>query len=313
MSNPVDQEEHLAARIAWLYYQEGYTQEAIARQMSISRARVNRIIGEARETGLISVVLNYRFPECVAIEDELRNRYGLEDVGVVPTAADPDRLIRQIGALAAAELDRMLSDHQTLALGWGRTIAAVAQSLPRRQGRGNTVVSLFGGTPLGNALNPNDLTARFGEILDARRYYLNAPMFLDSIELRDQLCREPAIRRVLERIAGADFALLSVTDLGEDSKSRVFGLIDEETRRSLLEAGAVGECAGIYLDAAGQPVTHQISRHMIGAELEVLRALPRVMLASGGLQKVGVLRACLAAGLGNVLVTDLETARALIQ
>jgi len=312
MSDLIDNDQHLAAQIAWLYHHEGLTQDAIARRVGLTRARVNRILGQAREQGLVSVGLNYRFTDCIELEDALRRSYALVDARVVPTSPDADRLIDHLGAAGAHLLDRVLEEGDTLALGWGRTIAAVGRNLPRRSARNNTVVSLYGGATRGYALNPYDLTARFGEILDAQRHYLTAPMFMESSELRDALSREPSIRQVISMIVGAKVALLSATDLSDDSKSMVFGLFDASTRHSLLSAGVVGECGGIYLDAAGRSVSHPLTRRMIAPSLDAMRGIPKRILASGGPQKVAVIRACLLAGLGNLLVTDTDTARALL-
>jgi len=79
-----------------------------------------------------------------------------------------------------------------------------------------------------------------------------------------------------------------------------------------LAAGAVGDVLGYVLDAEGRPVGHPINERVIGVELEDLRGIPDVILAAGGLHKVPILKAVLGLGLVDTLVTDENTARAVM-
>ncbi len=45
----------LAARAAWLSFIGGYTQEEIAQRLGLSRVKINRLIAEATEAGLVRV------------------------------------------------------------------------------------------------------------------------------------------------------------------------------------------------------------------------------------------------------------------
>ncbi|MCC5885941.1 MAG: sugar-binding transcriptional regulator [Gammaproteobacteria bacterium] len=306
-------EDHLAAAVAWSYYQEGLTQDAIAVRLGMSRARVIRILHEARSRGLVRITVDYEFQDCLALETALRVRFGLDAARVVPTAADSATCVRLIGQAAGDYLDSVLTAGATLALGWGRTVDAALPALRPRRDRGHTVASLFGGLPRGGTLNPYDATARFARVLDAQRYYVPAPMFASSVAARDVIRNEPSVRVALERAVSADLALISASDLGDNSKNLVFGVLDAPLRDSLREAGAVGDSCGIYLDASGRRIEHPVTQRMIVPDFDGLLQIPRIVLASGGAEKVPVVYACLQAGLGHVLITDADTADALLE
>ncbi len=53
-----DDDEQLRVRVAWLYFMEGLTQADIAGKLGITRLRANRLLGEARESGLVSIQVN---------------------------------------------------------------------------------------------------------------------------------------------------------------------------------------------------------------------------------------------------------------
>ncbi len=300
------------ASIAWMYYQEGMTQDAIAGHLGLTRARIIRLLNDARNQGIVRITVNYRFRHCVEAEHALCERFSLREARVIPTAGDGDTTLNLIGQAAGSYLDSVLVPGASLALGWGRTVDAALPALTPRRDRNHTVVSLYGGLPAGHRLNPYDTTARCARILDAKSYYVTAPMFVSSTATRARILAEPSVKAVLDRAAAADIALISATDLGPHSKNLVYQVIDSELRESLLAAGAVGDSCGIYLDACGRPIEHPVTQRMIVPPLGGLLAIPRIILASGGADKVDILFACLTLGLGNVLVTDEATAGALL-
>ena len=52
-----DSHAALVARICWHYYKEGQTQDVIAQHLKITRKRVNQILGEARESGVVQITI----------------------------------------------------------------------------------------------------------------------------------------------------------------------------------------------------------------------------------------------------------------
>ncbi|TPJ88097.1 hypothetical protein FJ434_11430 [Mesorhizobium sp. B2-5-13] len=90
------------------------------------------------------------------------------------------------------------------------------------------------------------------------------------------------------------------------------GLIGEDDLISLHQAGAVGDICGHWIDADGQLVNHPLNHRVIGLAPESLRDIDTVILPSGGLDKVPVLRAVLRLGVVDVLITDEQTAAAIL-
>src|SRR5829696_8120650 len=60
-----EEDEQLRVRVAWLYFMEGLTQADIAGKLGITRLRANRLLGEARESGLVNIQVNARLAGCV--------------------------------------------------------------------------------------------------------------------------------------------------------------------------------------------------------------------------------------------------------
>src|SRR5882757_3894463 len=140
--------------------------------------------------------------------------------------------------------------------------------------------------------------------LDATCYYVTAPMFAETKQLRDALVSSEPVRSVLDMARRVDMALLSAVDLSAQSKALEYDVISRRLWQSLRDAGAVGDVCSHYLDIDGKPIAHPIAARMINPTLDDLRNVPELILAAGGRQKVSIIRGAILARLCHVLVTD---------
>ena len=305
-------DEQRRTRIAWLYYVEGLTQAAIAERLAVSRVKVVRDLQIGRQTGLVRIQINGRLAPCVALERELERRFGLVQAVVVPTPHDPSHLPATIGVALGSWLSDRLEAGQAIGVGWGRTLHWSVRALRRRELAGLTVVSLLGGIGHGSEVNMYETASRAAEALGAQCYYLAAPAYASSPELRDMLLAQAGLEEVLERGRGADLALVSVGTLQPTATIRRIDLLAAPDAEALAAQGAVGDLLGTFLDVEGRPVDHSLNRCAVGLPVADLKRIPRTVLASGGTEKVPVITAALAGGYVNHVITDERTAEALV-
>ena len=302
----------LMARICWFYFKEGQTQEVIAQRLALTRKRVNRILNEARASGFVQITINNPIGACAELEARLIEAFGLRRAVVVPAPAAAADVRAVVGAAAGQYVSDRLAPGASLGITWGGTINAAAQNVLRRQNQRNTVVLLCGGLARSTQINPYDNAAMFARALDATCYYVTAPMLAETAELRALLLNSDPVREVLQMTRKLDMALLSAVDLSPDSKALEYGVISRETWRSLRAAGAVGDVCGHYLDVDGNAVVHPIVDRTINSPLDDLRAVPELVLAAGGAQKVPIIHGAIRAALCHVLITDETAATALL-
>ena len=98
-----------------------------------------------------------------------------------------------------------------------------------------------------------------------------------------------------ERARAADLAIVSVGGLTPDATLFQRGLLPAAMLTSLRRAGAVGDVLGHFVDADGRVVDHPVNRRIMAVALRDLRSVPRIVVASGGPDKVAALRAALRA------------------
>ena len=83
--------------------------------------------------------------------------------------------------------------------------------------------------------------------------------------------------------------------------------------KALAARGAVANMLCYFVDAGGRLVDHAVNDRVMAIGLDVVSAVPNVVLAAGGPQKIAAIRAALKAVDANVLITDADTAAALVE
>jgi DNA-binding transcriptional regulator LsrR (DeoR family) len=302
----------IVARVCWAYFKEGQTQEAIAQRLGLTRKRVIRILNDARASGFVQITINDPMGACAELEARLQSAFALRRAIVVPAPPPGVDVRTVVGAAAGQYVSNHLAAGASIGITWGGTINAAAQNIRRRRGQDNTVVLLCGGLARSTAINPYDNAAMFARALDATCYYVTAPMFADTAELRQQLMASEPVREVLQMTRRLDMALLSAVDLTRESRALEYGVISRDAWRSLRSAGAVGDICGHYLDAEGATVDHPLAHRTINPPLADLRSVKELVLAAGGAHKAPIIQGALRAGLCHVLITDEAAATALL-
>jgi DNA-binding transcriptional regulator LsrR (DeoR family) len=298
-------------KTAWLYYVEGLTQEQIAERLGVNRVKVMRTLAACQAEGIVVTTINARTADQIALERRLEKRWGLDAAVVVPTPSGDEHLEKAIGHAIAAYLGETMRDGITLAIGGGATLHASLAFLARRQLRDAAVVALVGSLPHSQWINPSIVAAKVADVYGIDSYQLPAPVVVHDPALRDLLWAQPELKDVRSRAANADIALLTVGEISPQATVFRHGIVPPSLIPSLTAKGAVANMLSYFVDAEGRLVDHEINQRIVAIGLDVVAAAPNVVLAAGGMHKVGAIRAALKAVSARVLITDSRTAAAL--
>jgi len=307
-----DSDERRRLRIAWAYFIEGMTQSEIAQQFDLNRVRINRILSAARESGMVQITINSPEASFVALERSLEGAFGLRRVVIVPTPASEDQLETSIAAGAGAHFSTLLEDERSVGIGWGRTLRLSLQFMGRRNLKNLSVVALIGGLTRASVMNAYETASHLADLYTADCFYIAAPAYADDEATRDILRGQTMIQDVLNQAQTLDGALISVGGMGPSSTMESLGLITPDDRKTLIEAGAVGDVMGHFIDRNGQVVDHAINRRVIAVEPAVLQGKSNITLASGGVDKDDVILGALRGGYADILITDDATGQRLL-
>lgn len=310
----MDPELSLSIRAAWLAYVGGHTQEQIAERLSVSRVKVQRLIASAMQSGLIKFFVEGVPAECMALEDQLMRTFGLKRCVVVPDTQialdDAADAIPALAVAAARQLTRVLDagEVRTIGVGHGRTLAAMVERMPAATRQDTRFVSLLGSLTRRSAANPFDLIAKLAERTGGECYFMPVPFLADSRADAQVLRAQRGVQHVLGLVRECQLCVVGVGDLSQDTHLLRTQSVTAEELAALRSAGAVGELAGCFVAANGEPVKCEMNERAVGATLDDLRGRD-VLAVAGGTYKADAIRAVLNTGLITELIVDEATAQ----
>lgn len=318
-----DDEDALMIRAAWYYYVGGLNQEMTAARLGLTRARVNKMLSEARESGLVSISIDHQRVGMLPLEDVLRERFGLDfcistpAFGFHDTSSDDSEVrkkiaFRAVGVAAANHLKTLLSENDdiTVGTGWGRTIEQMTLQLAGVRAPHARFISVMGSLTANNAYNPFEVVHSLARRTGGQGFFLPVPFIADTMDDKKVLLSQRSVVKAMEIAQSASVCIISAGELTEDSLLRRQGMISRAELESLRAAGAVGDTNGIFFDSDGRQVDHDLNQRTLALGFEQLKALPVILLIAGQ-EKAQAAKALLRSGIVNGLIIDGDAAEAL--
>lgn len=308
------------AEAAQLYYAEHHTQAQIAQRMGVSRSNVSRMLKGARAQGMIEIRIHPPLRTLPGLEEELVSRLGLRECRVLATfdrdsrILEPTDTVTHVAALGARYLRENISGGDIIGLGWGRSVHRVVHNRFLREEKNATVVQAMGS--IGGSIPEFDgvaTTARLANVLGASAHYLHAPMLVTEEAARNALLRDPHISKTLEVARRADTILSSVGTPGREHGQYMTGYLDDNDLDYIRAQGAVGDICGAYYARDGSLVPLEMNERSIAIGSEALLNVPNRIAVSSGPEKPEATVGAARSGLINVLITDEDTARRMLE
>lgn len=315
MSEELRRDEYeLLARIAERYYMEDRTQEQVAREFGLSRPKVQRLLDQARRSGVVAIHIQAPPWLRLELERELRTTFGLSEAVVCSSGGGPEAEREAVAESAARYLEKRLDDQSVVAVSHGRTTGAVPRFFRPGTRLGATFVSAMGGSTTVEApTNPNEICRALADRCGGRAESLYAPAYVESAEVRDQLLAQEAVAGTLAHAAGASLALVGIGATDDSCTMVRSGCLTSAEIARLRDQGAVGDVLGNYVDIQGRPVSSPHRERLVALSMDHLGQIGTVVAVASEPEKPRAVLGTLRAGVVSVLVVDEGNARALLE
>ena len=305
----------LLAKVARLYHERGMRQQEIADTLSMSQARVSRLLKEAVEEGIVRSIVVVPSGVHTDLEESVASAYGLRDVVIVDTDGSGADITQALGAAAASYLEVTLTGGDVIGVStWSASILAAADSMRRRpQPVADRVIQLFGGVGNPQAqVQATRITGQLAHVTGARPVFVPTPGVVGNAGIQRAMMSDPSVAAVCRQW---DDVTVSIVGVGSLSPSPLLehsgNAFDQADQEELRRLGAVGDICLRFFDGDGAWIHSAFDDRVIGAGERALRRIPRRIAIAGGLAKCEAIRAALLGGWVNVLVTDLAVAERL--
>lgn len=304
----------IAISAAKLYYQSGYSQTEIAKELNLSRPSVSRILQYAKDMGFVRIEIFDPIEDQSLLAKKIVSAFGLKDACIANAPIEDEEDIKKyIGQVGAEYLSKIVQDGDIIGVGWGTTMHCLSHALLPHPLRGAQIVQLEGGITLAaGETYANEILERFAKNYETIAQYLPLPVLFDSKTVKDMVYKDRHIKRVLELGRNANIALFSVGTVRDNALFFRLGYADEE-EKEFLKTHAVGDICSRFFDKDGNISSPDLNNRTVGIDLDCLQTKEYSILLSGGAAKVASIRAALKGGYANVLITDQFTAKRLLQ
>jgi DNA-binding transcriptional regulator LsrR (DeoR family) len=301
---------------AWLYHIGGLSQEDVSQRLGVSRFKVLRLLAEAREAGIVRVQIVHQTQAGLALADRIAARFNLTEVQVAPLRDVDDAVARRgVGQLAAAFLERIGQPDQRgkkiIGVGWGRTVAAMADALTGLRNADLCFVSLMGSMTRTSETSPFDVCARLAAETGGSAVFLPAPFIADTAADAAIIMRQRMVREALGVARQAGHAIISLGEGTPDALLRASGILTDDDIAALAKADVVADTTGKFLRSDGTLADTELNTRAPSVGLEDLRRCDVTLLAAGR-AKCRATLAVLRSGIVNRLIIDAALAEDLL-
>jgi len=309
----------LLVTVAQLYYEERRTQEEIGKMLGVSRFKVQHLLQEAREEGIVSIRITDPFSTRVELEKELEGKFGLERAIVVPSAyLSKPLILREMGRYGALLFREIVQDGDIIGIGWGTSVAECIRQL-NPDYKKVMVVPLGGGTgQIDPTFQVNELSKSVANKFKAKWNSLDIPIFVENKETKNTLFNESRVKEVIDLWDKLTVALVGIGNIPGlwEERSPLVALSKEaiETlKRELILCKSVGDIVQNYFDINGNILPISVRENILSIGIEQIKKIRKVIALSGGEDKREAVLGALRGGYITHLVTDESVAKYLIE
>lgn len=294
------------AYVAQRYYLDDWKQSDIAKELGVSRPLVSRMLQEARELGVVKIMVCPPVSQGEALVEQLRRSTSIRDGVLVEDGRDDDAT-NQLLSQGAVQLLWQLRSRR-LGIGWGHLIGQLVTWLEERPQLSSTVTDIC---PLvGNASIParnyqsNENVRLIAQQLGAAPHFIYLPALPDSLEEKQLLCSSEIYRQIQTQWDKMDTALVNIGNYPSSpdfaSLVRYGDLLQQEH--------TCGRLLVYYFNPQGKVIQSE-QDFAIQIPLEQLKRCPNIIGVCSANTSVRALQGALKSGLFTHLVARADLVR----
>lgn len=303
----------LYIKIAFWYYNLHLTQDEIARRLNITRQKVNQMINSLQEMGIVSIHINGYEQEYIALESQLEEAFGLNEVIIASDYEKKEYTERRVADIAGQYLDRTIKNGDMVGVSWGKLLAAVVDSMSYQRKNKCRVLQLVGAQNMNmSGLKSDEIAREMANKLNCPSYMLYAPVVVEYPETKQMLMKEKSIRTNFEQMENCTVGVFGIGELDETSTMRQIGYLSAEDIEHLRNEGF---CADISMNPIRQDGSYDncyLENRLLNADMDCLKKIDNVVAVASGVHKANAILAVLRSGCLNTLILDAKTAERII-
>ena len=309
-----DNNLHRMITVAKMYYEDQMTQDEIAKKIELSIPQVSRIVNAAKKQGYVKTFVLDPFSESNDLSNQLEETFGIKEARIVETHISNERVTQTNAAQAVADyLINIVQTNDIISLAFSNITCKMPQFLPQIHTE-NVIFVQPDGAVFENVQGYQHDTLRETSLkFDAYFFYVPAPAYVKDAYIRDTLHQDPNTAWVLEKAAASNIAVFSANRVDTSSLYVKNHYFSKEEMLSIQKDGAVGDIFGHFIDKDGVISDEAIESRAIGMPISELQRKDISICVSAGKDVAEAVHATLMGKYCNVLITDTNTAKKVLE
>ncbi len=316
-------DERLIYKVCCLYYQDDMNQKEVGDYLGISRSSVLRMLRKGKEMGIVTIELhNPRFYDYGEMEKQLERLYGLKDVVIVENSVLDTRqeAASYMFGQAADYLYSFFKEGDHVGVAMGNTLNnVVSTNKTYEKFKDLLFVAMEGGISQGTMdridVQGNELARKFADKFGGVYAQFLSPAVFSDKNVLDYFMEEKAVNYILDEFRKLNVIVVGIgIPGGANHTLNKAGYITENELDALVEHGAVGDMCLQFFDRDGNTEQFRFFNERVAAmRLEEIRRVPSKIGIAGGERKAEAVTGAIRGGYINILITDNECAKRLIE
>lgn len=316
-------DERLIYKVCCLYYQDDMNQKEIADYLGISRSSVLRMLQRGKELGIVTIELhNPHFYDYGDMEKKLESIYGFKDVVIVESSVLDTRTeaASYLFGKASDYLYSFFKEGDQIGVAMGRTLRNVADTTKTYEKYKNLLfVPMEGGISQSTVdhtdVQGNEIARRFARIFGGTYTQFLSPAVFSDKKVLEYFMQEKAVNYIIDEFKKINVVVLGIgiPDKSDHTLLKA-GYVSSREMRKIVESGAVGDMCLQFYDKDGREEPFSFFNDRVAAmRLDQIRRIPSKIGIAGGEKKADAVIGAVRGGFINILITDTECAKALLE
>jgi DNA-binding transcriptional regulator LsrR (DeoR family) len=307
--------KRLLTKVAYLYYVMGKTQGEISKELNIYRTTISRMLTQARSEGLVDIQIHDFDAEIYELEARIQQIFHMKEVVIIATDRNDTETEKdeKLAEEAAYYLKQLIKGDEIVGLSWGSALAGMIGKLKGVKKTNARFIPIVGGpSHVNSRYHVNaiiyDLARHFG----GESIFINAGAVQESKMLRDAIMNAYDFQEFKSYWNRLDIAMFGIGGPMSSKQSSWRDYLTVVDNHNLVNHHAIGDCCCRFFDADGHLLKESVNYRTIGIDLETLAKVPYSIGVARSVYKAPSIRALLKTPYMNTLITDDETARAIL-
>ncbi|MGO1642761.1 MAG: sugar-binding transcriptional regulator [Lactobacillus amylovorus] len=211
-------------------------------------------------------------------------------------------------------MNRLVNNNQNIGISWGQALAETVSHLKKRSLNKVTIIPLVGGPSNTNNQNHiNSLVHEFAHKTNGDSLFINASAVSKNKQTFDKTISSQQFRQIQSYWTKLDIAFVGIGGTLSKTNSLWRDLLTDQDIDFLKQSDVIGDCCCRFIDKHGKIVSSNLNKRTIAIPFPTFLNIPERIGIARGKSKISAIRTVLDNEYLTGLVTDAETASALIK